>query len=245
MLIDWKTVAAELINFLLLVWLLNRFLFKPTLAIVKERDEKIRAELEDADRQKKEAHRERETLTEEKEAVTSQKSALLKTAVDEARQEKERLLRDAHNEYTSLRTTLHAHAEEDKKRLLSEFKETIEDEVFRLARTTLAGLSSISLEEQMVVQFAQRVHQMTPEDKQQILFDLERSSYAVTFRTAFLLSVPSKTLLETACRDLFGPSITCAFERDPSLMSGVEMVTTGHTVGWSIFSSLLAIREAV
>ena len=39
MLIDWFTVVAQLINFLVLVWLLQRFLFKPVKAIVAKRKE--------------------------------------------------------------------------------------------------------------------------------------------------------------------------------------------------------------
>ena len=41
MLIDWFTVAAQAVNFLLLVWLLKRFLHKPVLAAIDEREKRI------------------------------------------------------------------------------------------------------------------------------------------------------------------------------------------------------------
>ena len=245
MLIDWRTVAAELINFLLLVWLLNRFLFKPTLAVVKERDEKVRAELEGATRQKEEALLAREVLSSEKEAFDKERNTLLKNAISEAQQEKERLLQEAHNEYTSLRETLHAHVEEDKKRLFSELKGSIEDEAFSLAKTALQSLSSSSLEEQMVALFAQKARQMEADAKQKLIFDVRHSSYAVTFRTAFELSADSRSLLVNTFQEIFGHSLICSFEQDPALIGGIEMVTAGYTVSWSLASSLFAIREAV
>jgi F-type H+-transporting ATPase subunit b len=245
MLIDWRTVAAELINFLLLVWLLNRFLFKPTMAVVKERDEKVRSELEGAARQQEEARVERGVLALEKDALAKEKNTLLKSAISEAQQEKERLLRDAHNEYTSLRETLHSHVEEDKKRLFSELRESIENEAFHLARTTLKSVSSASLEEQMIAQFAQKARQMDADAKQKLLFDLTHSLYAVTFKTAFEVPSLSRTLLEDTFKDFFGHPVICTFEQDPSLIGGVEMVTSGHTLSWNLSSSLLSIREAV
>ena len=245
MLIDWRTVAAELINFLLLVWLLNRFLFKPTLAVVKERDEKVRGELEGAARQKEEARLEREALFLEKDAFDREKNTLLKNAISEAQSEKERLLKDAHNEYTSLRETLLAHVEEEKKRLFSELKGAIEDEAFHLAKTTLQSLSSSSLEEQMVALFVHKARQMDSDALQKLIFDISHSSYAVTFKTAFELFPASRSLLENTFQEIFGHSLVCSFEQDPALIGGIEMVTSGYSVSWSLASSLFAIREAV
>ena len=45
MLIDWFTVGAQAVNFLILVWLLKRFLYEPVLAAIDAREKKIAAEL--------------------------------------------------------------------------------------------------------------------------------------------------------------------------------------------------------
>ena len=41
MLIDWFTVAAQALNFLILVWLMKRFLYKPILHAIDAREERI------------------------------------------------------------------------------------------------------------------------------------------------------------------------------------------------------------
>jgi len=50
MLIDWFTVGAQIVNFLILVWLLKHFLYKPILDAIDAREKKIAAELADAER---------------------------------------------------------------------------------------------------------------------------------------------------------------------------------------------------
>jgi F-type H+-transporting ATPase subunit b len=57
MLIDWFTVGAQALNFLILVWLMKRFLYKPILHAIDEREKRIAAELADADAKKAEAKR--------------------------------------------------------------------------------------------------------------------------------------------------------------------------------------------
>ena len=60
MLIDWFTVCAQTLNFLILVWLMRQFLYKPILRAIDAREKKIAKELADADAQKAEAHKERD-----------------------------------------------------------------------------------------------------------------------------------------------------------------------------------------
>jgi F-type H+-transporting ATPase subunit b len=44
MLIDWFTVGAQALNFLILVWLLKRFLYKPILDAIDAREKRIAAD---------------------------------------------------------------------------------------------------------------------------------------------------------------------------------------------------------
>jgi F-type H+-transporting ATPase subunit b len=70
--VNWTALLFQVINFLLLLYLLNRFLFKRVFALLDERREKISKGLEDAEA----AARDRELARAEREA-----------ALDEARKE--------------------------------------------------------------------------------------------------------------------------------------------------------------
>ena len=62
MLIDWFTVGAQLLNFLILVALLKRFLYRPILDAIDAREQRIAGELAQADAAKAEAERERDAF---------------------------------------------------------------------------------------------------------------------------------------------------------------------------------------
>ena len=76
MLIDWFTVVAQVVNFLILVWLLKRFLYKPILDAIDAREKRIAAELADADAKKAAAEKQRDEFQRKSAAFDEQRAAL-------------------------------------------------------------------------------------------------------------------------------------------------------------------------
>ena len=56
MLIDWFTVGAQALNFIVLVWLMKRFLYRPVLDAIAAREQRIAQQLAEAATQMAEAH---------------------------------------------------------------------------------------------------------------------------------------------------------------------------------------------
>ena len=88
MLIDWFTVAAQALNFLILVWLMKLFLYAPILHAIDAREKRIAAELADAAAKKAEAQKERDEFQRKNEEFDQQHAALLSKATDEAKAER-------------------------------------------------------------------------------------------------------------------------------------------------------------
>ena len=95
MLIDWFTVGAQVVNFLILVWLLKRFLYKPILHAIDEREKRIAKELADADTKKAEAQKERDEFQHKNAEFDQQRATLMNKATEEAKTERQRLLYEA------------------------------------------------------------------------------------------------------------------------------------------------------
>ena len=75
MLIDWFTVAAQVLNFLILVWLLKRFLYRPILDAIDAREKRIAlAELADAAAKRTEAEQERDEFQHKNAAFEQQRA---------------------------------------------------------------------------------------------------------------------------------------------------------------------------
>jgi F-type H+-transporting ATPase subunit b len=102
MLIDWFTVGAQVVNFLILVWLLKRFLYHPILDAIDAREKRIAKELADADAKKAEALKERDEFQHKNEAFEQQRATLMVQAKDEAKTERLRLLDEARQAADSL-----------------------------------------------------------------------------------------------------------------------------------------------
>ena len=85
MLIDWFTIGAQVLNFLILVWVMKRFLYKPILVAIDKREARIAAELADADAKKAEAQQESETFKRKNDEFDRQRDALLSQATEEAK----------------------------------------------------------------------------------------------------------------------------------------------------------------
>src|SRR5580658_3910329 len=160
MLIDWFTVAAQGINFVILVGLLRHFLYKPILKAIDAREKFIAAELADAEKKKSEAKKDRDDFEGKNKAFDEQRAALLGEAVDEAKAEHDHLVDDARKEAASIRAT-------QEKALRSNFVEMRERvsrqaavEVLDIARKALSDLATVSLEERMGEVFTRRLRQM-------------------------------------------------------------------------------------
>src|SRR5580693_9013750 len=95
MLIDWFTVGAQALNFLILVWLMKRFLYKPIIGAIEAREKLIAAELADAAAKKAEAQKDRDEFQHKNEEFDKQRAALLSKATDDANGERQRLLDEA------------------------------------------------------------------------------------------------------------------------------------------------------
>ena len=77
MLIDWFTVGAQALNFLILVWLMKRYLYKPIRHAIDEREKRIAAELANADAKKAEAQKEHDEFQHKNAEFDQQRAALL------------------------------------------------------------------------------------------------------------------------------------------------------------------------
>ena len=142
MLINWFTVLAQAINFLILVWLLKHFLYKPILHAIDEREKGIATQLAQAEAKKAEAQKDRDDFQHKNEAFDQERAALLKKATDEAKAERQRLLDEARKDADALRAKRQDALRNEQRNLSQEIIRWTQKEVFAITRKTLADLAS-------------------------------------------------------------------------------------------------------
>src|SRR5271156_6872201 len=160
MLIDWFTVGAQALNFIILVWLLKRFLYKPILNAVDAREKRIAAELADADAKRAEAQKERDEFQRKNEEFDQQRAALLSKATDEANAERQRLLDEARKAADAASAKRYEALQAEAHNLNRAIGLRAQQEVFAIARKTLVDLATASLEERLAAVFTRRLREM-------------------------------------------------------------------------------------
>src|ERR1700733_7229614 len=149
MLINWFTVCAQAVNFLILVWLLKRFLYQPILHAIDERERGIATQLAEAEVKKAEAQKERDDFQHKNETFDQERATLLTKATDAAKAERQRLLDEARKDADSLRAKRQDALRSDQRNLSQEIIRWTQKEVFAITRKTLADLAAMSIEERM------------------------------------------------------------------------------------------------
>src|SRR5271154_4298373 len=132
MLIDWFTVGAQALNFLILVWLLKHFLYKPILNAIDAREKRIARELADADAKKAEAQKEHDEFQHKNEEFDQQRAALLAKAADEAKAERQRLLDEARKDADALSAKRREALKNDALNLNQAIRARTQQEVFAI-----------------------------------------------------------------------------------------------------------------
>ena len=159
MLIDWFTVGAQALNFLILVWLMKRFLYKPILQAIDTREKLIAKEIADADAKKAEAQKEHEEFQHKNDEFDKQRTALLDKATGEAKAERQRLLDEARKAADALSAKRQETLKSDAHNLNLAISRRTQQEVFAIARKTLKDLATTGLEDGLVKKALHQPHQ--------------------------------------------------------------------------------------
>ena len=245
MLIDWFTVAAQLVNFLILVWLLKRFLFKPITNAIDAREKRIATELAAADAKKADAEKERVEFEKKNKDFDQQRDALMSKATEEAKAEHARLFDQARKDADSLRAGQATALRDDQNRLGSEITRLAAEQVFDIERKALSDLATVSLEERVGEVFTRHLRALNEKDKESLGVALKTSPEAAWVRSTFDLPAEQKAAIQNALNETFSAVIRIQFQTKPDTICGIELMANGQKLAWSIDEYLKSLDERV
>ena len=243
MLIDWFTVVAQMINFLLLLWLLNRFLYRPIISAMEKREKLLAENWEAASTAKTEAEAARQLFVEKGKTIELQKQALLKTAQEEAERERQQLLVLARSQVEKQQTEWARSLEKEQRTMQERLQQEIQQEVVALAEQFLLAFADARLEDEMITVFLRRWRQETAEGTIS-LAELQRTVPAVVIvRSAFALSALAQHRLEEAFQAAGLKEPQVSFECYEKLGCGLEVIVNEQKLSWSLDSYLTSLRQ--
>ncbi|MDB5337253.1 MAG: synthase chain [Planctomycetaceae bacterium] len=245
MLLDGFTVGAQLVNFLLLVWLLKRFLYRPILDAIATREQRIAAQLQDAEQQKAAARLEREDFQHKNEVFNEERESLVRKMTAEVKLERLRLLEEARTAAATLRDGFTEKLKQEWQAWQREIIQRTQREVFAMTRRTLQDLANANLEDQILAVLIRRLHELDPAEKAKLSTLSDAAAHPVQVRSGTELNPVQRDLIQAAFAETLGIQSVPRFETVPENLCGIEIVFDGHKISWSVADYLATLEQSL
>ena len=229
--IDWFTVGAQWINFLILMWLLRHFLYQPIIRAMDKRQQAIASRTQEAQQKAEQAEKLAQDYRDKLAELESQRAELIAKARKQAEVERENLLQQARAESQSLSVSWRQEIEREK----TEFQSQLSRELGRLisatARKAVHDLSGLAWEEALFGHFIERLKQLPEQDKNRLSTS---ANDGLTLASNFELDETMRSALHDALSHTLTTETDIRFETLPDSEAGLRLSTSGYSVAWTI-----------
>jgi len=232
--INWFTVIAQIINFLILMLLLKRFLYGPVIRVMDERQEKIIRQENEAAEKIRLAGEEAAAYNRRAEELEKAKEGILAQAIKEAERHKEEYLEQARREIDSMKRKWEESFQQEKNLYIRELRRKIVTQSCALARRVLLDLADAELEKAIIDVFMNKIRKLDQEQKGLLKESLSRSENKIRLYAAFELPEEALNKLEVLVKNEFEQVREIRFVASPDLICGIELEAGGYHLGWSI-----------
>lgn len=242
MLIDWFTVIAQIVNFLVLVWLLKRFLYKPVLQAIDKREADIAAQVAAAEEAKQEAEELSEQFKAKNDDFDLHYSEHLADAEAEVEAKKQQWLEEARAASEKLTEQREALLEKEASDFEEDFSRQTRETVIAILEKILQGLAGTDFEARIAAVMLERLGlPETAESWQLHLSDNHQDPVVVT--SAFMLSKELKERFEQVIRTVLPDVSQISFTNDPALVCGIEIKFRDLKIAWNIQDYLDSLEK--
>jgi len=244
-LIDWVTVAAQILNFLILVVLLKKFLYGPIVRAMDEREAKIADRLEDARRSKEAAQREADEYRERNNELDAKRAEMMQGAKTEADRFRKELVQQARSEVDKKKQAWLETVARERNAFLSDLRNRAGEKILAISRQALEDLANRQMERQVVEVFLEALEGTDPEE----LGDLDRhegeDKGGITVSSAFELQDDLRERLMQKVREWIGQPVRVDFAVSRELLSGIELKSNGRKVVWNLKDYLDSLEQSM
>ncbi|MEO6986584.1 MAG: hypothetical protein ABI155_14710 [Paralcaligenes sp.] len=237
--IDWITVAAQIGNFLVLVWLLKRFLYRPVLDGIDAREAEISRRMGEAKHVQEMAESEKTEFAQRRAVLESEQSGVLDTMRAEAQTARRQLIAEAREQMSEKRVAAANERQAEAKRFAVILQKSGTQALLALLRKALADLADQSLEEQIVIHAGEQIKASGPE-----LRAAATGAEMAVIVTHDTLSDEVREKLTNQMADEL-PEVRLQFATDPAQSPGLVMRIAGAQVSWTVVSYVESLAQMV
>lgn len=240
--LDWSTLALQLVNFAVLVWLLQRFLYRPVLRVVDARRAALASEQAEAAHEVEAARRELADAQAQRAGLAGERAAALARAEEESTQliaaRRKQAQSDAETLLAEARRTL-AHEREQAQQAV---RSAALDLAAGMARRVLADIPQPLRGEAWLERIERHLRSMAPGELAQLSAELSGGT-PLRVTTAWPIDGPAQEAWRTQLRAALARDARIVFESDPGLIAGAELGFPHAHLSFSIQGAIAALQE--
>jgi F-type H+-transporting ATPase subunit b len=233
-LIDWFTVIAQIINFLVLVYLLKRFLYKPIIKAMDERERRISGRLEEAEKREDEARHELERYQGKNKEIDGRRQVLLNQIKEDVEVQRKALIDQARDQVEGVRANWHEALEREKDAFLQDLRERTGRHTYAIARQALNDLADVDVEHQIIRVFVERLRSLDEEEQTALRESIEQSKQGVRVISAFEIPQDMSDEIAHVLEAFMAEPVELHFDTSPDVICGIELNAHGRKIAWSL-----------
>ncbi len=244
MLINWFTVIAQIVNFLILVVLLKYLLYNRIVRAMDERERKIQSRLKEAKEKEEAAEREADSLRQKNRDFDEKRERMLAQAKEEAEARRKELTQEAREAVTNLRSVWQEAVQREKESFVQDLRKMAAMQVYALARKAFEDLADAEVGERMVEVLLDRIQKMNKRQREALAASIKDAGGEVVIRSAFEVSQEMRKKITGTLHRHLTDEIKAQFETAPELIGGIELKTHGRKIAWNLEHYLDTMEEA-
>jgi len=239
---DWWTFALQTVNFAVLVWLLQRFLFQPVKRLTAARRAEIEKQFEQASAADAQAETALASVRAERAGIAAERDRLLKEATAQAdasaAAQRQRAADEAAEFLEHARKTLAA----ERSVALAEARTLAADLGCDIARRLLDEIPMKLRADAWLERVEQHLITLAPQERERLANELS-AGVPLKIVSASPLPADSASSWRGRLERVMGVALAVEFATDPGLIAGVELHFPSGILRYSWHSTLAAIRS--
>ena len=243
--IDWFVFLAQIFNFLLLTYLLKRFLYGRIIKAMDDREAKIAARFAEAEELKCKANEAAELYEKRNQMLNEKKEIMLNEATMAAEAKRKELMEKVREEVDQVKARWQDMLVREHDAFFYDLRQRAAKQLYATARKALADLADVELEERIVDEFIRRVKALDEEKSIQIRKAISGGGNRVVIQSAFGISEPMQAQIEESLKKQITNGFTIRYLEQPDIVSGIELRVNGHKIAWSLNEYLETLVESL
>ncbi|MEZ5670687.1 MAG: F0F1 ATP synthase subunit delta [Alphaproteobacteria bacterium] len=243
--IDWWTLGLQVVNFLVLVWLLHRFLYRPVQAVIARRKAAAEAAMTEAAQVRAEGEAAKADYAARLAGLQDERRRMRDATHDEMAAEKAQVLAAAQAEAERLRAAGRDALAEERRAALHDTKGAVAGLAAGMAAALLRDLAPATPDAVFLARIEQALAAMPDSDRRRLQGELADDGFRVTVATAVPLDAPARARWTAALRRDLGADLAVGFDEDPALIGGAALHFPHTVIGCGWADQLEAARSAL